>query len=48
MLLIEKMGHLTRLLWDEWKILKAHIMAKCLLIIVAHQSMAYAVFSSGE
>ena len=47
-LLIEKMDHLIRLPWDEWKTLKARIMAKCLLIIVADQPMTHAVFSSGE
>lgn len=47
-LLIEKMDRLTRLPWGEWKTLKARIMAKGLVIVVADQPMTHAVFSSGE
>ncbi|MCD9504028.1 resolvase [Photobacterium phosphoreum] len=46
--LIEKMDRLTRLPWGEWKTLKARIMAKGLVIVVADQPMTHAVFSSGE
>ncbi|SMY37488.1 hypothetical protein PMAL9190_03026 [Photobacterium malacitanum] len=45
-LLIEKMDRLTRLLWGEWKTLKARIMAKGLVIVVADQPMTHIVFSS--
>ncbi|WP_305404340.1 recombinase family protein [Photobacterium leiognathi] len=47
-LLIEKMDRLTRLPWLEWKTLKARIMEKGLVIVVADQPMTHAVFSSGE
>ncbi|PSU16346.1 recombinase family protein [Photobacterium kishitanii] len=47
-LLIEKMDRLTRLPWGEWKTLKARIMAKGLVIVVADQPMTHVVFSSGE
>lgn len=47
-LLIEKMDRLTRLPWGEWKTLKARIMAKGLVIVVADQPMTHAVFSSGK
>ena len=47
-LLIEKMDRLTRLPWGEWKTLKARIMAKGLVIVVADQPMTHAMFSSGE
>ena len=47
-LLIEKMDRLTRLPWGEWKTLKARIMAKGLVIVVADQPMTHAVFTSGE
>lgn len=47
-LLIEKMDRLTRLPWFEWKTLKARIMEKGLVIVVADQPMTQAVFSSGE
>ncbi|WP_279131088.1 recombinase family protein [Photobacterium phosphoreum] len=43
-LLIEKMDRLTRLPWGEWKTLKARIMAKGLVIVVADQPMTHAVF----
>ena len=47
-LLIEKMDRLTRLPWGEWKTLKARIMAKGLVIVVADQPMTHTVFTSGE
>ena len=47
-LLIEKMDRLTRLPWLEWKTLKARIMAKGLVIVVADQPMTHTVFTSGE
>ncbi len=42
------MDRLTRLPWLEWKTLKARIMEKGLVIVVADQSMTHAVFSAGE
>ena len=47
-LLIEKMDRLTRLPWGEWKTLKARIMEKGLIIVVADQPMTHTVFTSGE
>ena len=47
-LLIEKMDRLTRLPWGEWKTLKARIMEKGLVIVVADQPMTHTVFTSGE
>ncbi|PSU19922.1 resolvase [Photobacterium phosphoreum] len=47
-LLIEKMDRLTRLPWGEWKTLKARIMEKGLVIVVADQPMTHAVFNSSE
>ena len=47
-LLIEKMDRLTRLPWLEWKTLKARIMEKGLVIVVADQPMTHAVFCAGE
>ncbi|MCD9492640.1 resolvase [Photobacterium phosphoreum] len=39
---------LTRLPWGEWKALKARIMEKGLVIVVADQPMTHTVFTSGE
>ncbi|WP_318409150.1 recombinase family protein [Photobacterium leiognathi] len=47
-LLIEKMDRLTRLPWLEWKTLKARIMEKGLVIVVADQPMTHSVFNSGD
>ncbi|PSU58076.1 recombinase family protein [Photobacterium phosphoreum] len=47
-LLIEKMDRLTRLPWGEWKTLKARIITKGLVIVVADQPMTHTVFTSGE
>jgi DNA invertase Pin-like site-specific DNA recombinase len=47
-LLIEKMDRLTRLPWGEWKTLKARIMEKGLVIVVADQPMTHTVFTSGK
>ena len=42
------MDRLTRFPWGEWKTLKARIMAKGLVIVVADQPMTHAGFSLGE